>query len=322
MVTTRRVLGIADAGDSTHFGTDDIDFINQLLTATDQSSTAAVDMATTWKFRNTKEQLANPANTFNYIVNTSAITANRNVTYPLLTADDTYLFLNASQPALGFDNFPSISKEGTMDVVGNNTVDLNGILAGGSAGTLASTTSVYDTTEGMTIAYATTAASGVNAGYVAASAGVGLGRRLTNLRMKARSKMDSITTARFYMGFTSLATMLFNDTPLANADHGVIIGFRTTDTNYQVFNNDGSGAMVVTQVAGPIATSTATSFHTFEVKLLASGNALVSIDGTTTTISTRLPTTTTNLFFNCVVQTSAATARTHTIRYIEGEADR
>jgi hypothetical protein len=320
LVTTRRVLNIADAGDSTHFGTDDIDFINNLLTASDQGATAPVDIATLWKFRNTKLKQANPGNTFNYIVNSSAITADRNITLPLLTADDTFLFLNASQAALAYDNFPSISKEGTLEVAGNNSISLTGILAGGSAGTLASTTSVYDTTEGMTIAYATTAASGVAAGYVSPTAGVGLGRRLTNLRMKSRSKIDSTTTARFYMGFTNLATMLFNDTPLANADSGVMIGFRTTDTNYQVFNNDGSGAMVVTQIAGPIAKDA--NFHTMEVKVLASGNVIATLDGTATTISTRLPATTANLFFNCMVQTSAATARTHTIRYIEGEVDR
>src|SRR6266568_6679710 len=125
MVTTRRILAIADAGDSTHFGTDDIDFINQLLTATDQSSTAAVDIATTWKWRNAKMQHANPANTFKYIVNGSAITADRNVTYPLLTADDTYLFANASQAALGFDNFPSIMKDGAYDVHGQNDATLS-----------------------------------------------------------------------------------------------------------------------------------------------------------------------------------------------------
>src|SRR6266487_4258489 len=232
MVTTRRILGIADAGDSTHFGTDDIDFINQLLTATDQSSTAAVDIATTWKWRNAKEKLANPANTFSYINNTSAITADRNVTYPLLTADDTYVFQNASQAILAADNFPSVSKEGTFEAHGQNDGTLTGILASRSMVGAGSKTSVYDTTEGMTVAYATTAASGVNAGYVASATGVGMGRRLTNLRMKARSKMDSITTARFYMGFTSLATMLFNDTPLATGDSGCIIGFRTTDTNY------------------------------------------------------------------------------------------
>jgi len=319
LVTTRRILGIADAGDSTHFGTDDVDFINQYLTGSDQSSTAAVDIATTTKIRNTKFILRNPANTFSYIWNQSAITADRNITLPLLTADDTFLFLNASQPALAFDNFPSVSKEGTFETVGNNSVSITGILTGGTNVGAGSITSVYDTTEGMTIADATTATANLNAGYVSPTAGIGLGRRLTNLRMKARFKVDSTTSARVYMGFTSLATLPISDTPLGNTDSGVMIGFRSTDANYSVFNNDGSGAMVVT------ASSTAkdANFHTMEVKILASGNAICSLDGTTiATVSTRLPATTTNLFFNCVAQTTTTTARTCTIRYIEGEADR
>ena len=40
-------------------------------------------------FRNSNLKIMNPANTFGYIFNTSAIVANRNVTLPLLTADDT-----------------------------------------------------------------------------------------------------------------------------------------------------------------------------------------------------------------------------------------
>jgi|SRR5215831_1082304 len=319
MVTTRRILGIADAGDSTHFGTDDVDFINQLLTGTDQSSTAAVDIATTWKFRNVRVRYANPGNTFNYIVNTSAITADRNVTYPLLTADDTFLFLNASQAALAYDNFPSVSKEGTFDVTGGNVAALDGILTGFTTTGAGSITSVYDTVEGMTLACAATATANLNAGLVSPTAGVGMGRRLTNLRMKSRTKVDSTASCRLYMGFTSLATLPISDTPLGTTDSGVMIGFRSTDANYNVFNNDGTGAAVAT----PTATVKDGNFHTMEVKMLAGGNVLVSLDGTVAaTLSTRIPATTTNLFFNCVAQTTTTTARTLTIRYIEGEADR
>jgi len=318
MVTTRRILGIGDAGDSTHFGTDDVDFINQLLTGTDQSTTASVDLATNTKFRNTRCRHANPGNTFNYIVNTAAITADRNVSYPLLTADDTYLFQNASQNALAFDNFPSVSREGTVEPNGNNTAIVTGILAGTIAGA-GSITSVYDTVEGMTLACATTATANLNAGYVAPSGGIGMGRRLTNLRMKSRNKIDSTASARLYMGFTSLATLPINDIPLANADSGVMIGFRSTDANYSVLNNDGTGPVVVTATSTPKDGN----FHTMEIKMLAGGNVIVSLDNTVVaTLSTRLPATTTNLYFNCLAQTTSGTARTFTFRYIEGEADR
>lgn len=48
-------------------------------------------------FRHQNIKLMNPANTFGYILNSSAIAANRNVTFPLLTADDTLVTLNATQ---------------------------------------------------------------------------------------------------------------------------------------------------------------------------------------------------------------------------------
>lgn len=48
-------------------------------------------------FRHQKFKLMNPANTFGYIFNSSTIAANRNVTLPLLTADDTLVTLNATQ---------------------------------------------------------------------------------------------------------------------------------------------------------------------------------------------------------------------------------
>jgi hypothetical protein len=40
--------GSGDPGDSTHYGTDDIGKINQLLSGTDQSGTDAVTTNTTW----------------------------------------------------------------------------------------------------------------------------------------------------------------------------------------------------------------------------------------------------------------------------------
>jgi hypothetical protein len=48
-------------------------------------------------FRHQNIQIMNPANTFGYIFNSSAITANRNITIPLLTADDTLVTLNTTQ---------------------------------------------------------------------------------------------------------------------------------------------------------------------------------------------------------------------------------
>jgi len=51
-------------------------------------------------FRNQNIQFRNPANSFNYIWNTSAIVADRNITIPLLTTDDTIVFTTHTQTLL------------------------------------------------------------------------------------------------------------------------------------------------------------------------------------------------------------------------------
>lgn len=62
------------------------------------STTSANDYGTNMQtFRHQNIQFRNPANTFSYIWNTSAITANRSITLPLLTANDTVVFANATQ---------------------------------------------------------------------------------------------------------------------------------------------------------------------------------------------------------------------------------
>ena len=48
-------------------------------------------------FRNQNIRMMNPANTFGYLWNTSAIANSRNITLPLLTADDTIVFANHTQ---------------------------------------------------------------------------------------------------------------------------------------------------------------------------------------------------------------------------------
>lgn len=320
---TRKILNNNDPGDSTHAGGNDFDYINQLLTGIDQSGSDPVTIATTWQTKNQKFQLINPASTFNYIFNTSAITATRNVTLPALNADDTFLFLNAQQNPYGYDLFPSVAKDGQVNVLGSNTVAIDGILNTGSivAGGSGTLTSVYNTTEGMTLQIAAGAVANVNAGYVASATGVGMGRTLTNMRFTCRQAASATTSVRQYIGLTSNATLPISDTPLGNTDQGIIVGYRSTDTNWQIFNNDGSGAAVVTQVTGPIAADT--NFHTVDITIPAGGtSATVTLDGTAVVVGSRLPATTSNLFYNSVVQTTTTTARTNTLRYIQCQLDR
>jgi len=85
----------ADAGDADHVGGNDwddqIDFLNNV------DKTGPVKINTRTYFRSGKLEIRNPADTFSYVNVASAILANRNVTYPLLTADDVYTFNAATQ---------------------------------------------------------------------------------------------------------------------------------------------------------------------------------------------------------------------------------
>jgi len=85
----------ADPGDADHFGGDDLDDIQDFLNNVDK--TGPVKINTRQYFRSGKLELRNPADTFSYVNIASAILANRNVTYPLLTADDVYTFNAATQ---------------------------------------------------------------------------------------------------------------------------------------------------------------------------------------------------------------------------------
>ena len=271
---------------------------------------ANVTWSGTQNYLDNNLRLNNPALTASYNVRTGAITADRQIKLPILTGTDTFIFDVFDRPTRS----PLVKRQGRA-LPKANTLALDGSLSDHTFGTTGTIANSFDTTEGVVTGIPSTAASGVAVGLVSATTGVGIGRRLFASYATIRCKIDSTTTARFYFGFTSATALPISDTPLASTDHGVLIGWRTTDTNFQSFNNDGSAAMVATD----LGVAKDANYHTFEISWTASGNATVTLDGTASTISTRLPGTTTNLFFFCEAQTSASTARTLTIRgaYVE-----
>lgn len=320
----RKVVNNNDPGDSTHFGGNDFDYLNNYLLGVDQSATDPVTIATTTQYRNTKFQLLNPASTFAYTHNAGAINSNIGVYYPVLTANDTFVFQNAGQNIYGVDNYPSVKKDGQINVLGNNTANLDGVLTNGAmTATGGSITSVYDTVEGMTLQHTTAATSGNNAGYVSSATGIGVGRTLTNMRFTGRQKPSVTSNIRQYFGFTSNATLPISDTPLGSGDSGIMIGYTSADSTWQVFNNDGSGTAVKTQYTGAITTDTL--FHTLDIIVPAglAGGITVTLDANNpVTVSSRLPATTTNLFFNSVCQSTTTSAISNSIRYIQAAIDR
>lgn len=182
-------------------------------------------------------------------------------------------------------------------------------------------TNTWDATEGLLTNLITTTTSNQNAGLVSPTGSIGILRRAFATRIVYRGKVDTVASSvsRLYFGVSSANAIPITDTPVANADSAIIVGFNSTDTNYQIRHNDGSGAATVTAITGPIAKNT--SFHTIIIEWTAAGNVVVTFDGTAQTISTDLPATTTNLFFHCTAQNATGAIRTHSIKgvWIESE---
>jgi hypothetical protein len=80
----------ADTGDADHVGGNDWDDLADYQNNVDK--TGPVKINTRTYYRSGKRELRNPADTFSYIEKGSAIAANRDVTEPLLTGNDTRVY--------------------------------------------------------------------------------------------------------------------------------------------------------------------------------------------------------------------------------------
>jgi len=89
-----KYVNISDTGTGSKFGADDTDKINRGFSGIDVDD---YDINSDFKFRDGKLQLSNPANTFKYTINTSAILADRSLIVPLITGTDTLAVLGLAQ---------------------------------------------------------------------------------------------------------------------------------------------------------------------------------------------------------------------------------
>ena len=126
-----------------------------------------------------------------------------------------------------------------------------------------------------------------------------------------RIKCSFPTTANFrsFIGFSSNTTTAISDTFLSTTDSGVVIGSRLGDTNWTVFNNDGTGgAMAVTNTGVPVSTA----IRSFEIIFNNSiPNCVVKMNGTTyATLTTQIPASGTALMLYFFTETTSSTAKT------------
>ena len=202
---------------------------------------------------------------------------------------------------------------GTTLTTANN---VGGILNSHTLTGTGTVTNTFDNTDGILSNITSGAVSGNIAGLVSPTTGVGVGRRLFGGKIQTRAKVDTTTASKFLFGLTSATPMgtAAATQPLLAADHGVIVGFVETgtgSTNWSIWHNDGSGSVTVDNVSGPIAKDA--NMHTIEINWTASGNINVLFDAVSQVVSTDLPATSSNLFFNEVVVTTAAVAKTITV---------
>ncbi len=134
--------------------------------------------------------------------------------------------------------------------------------------------------------------------------------RSMNPKMYVEFRCNATANFRLYLGFAVATAVLSGNDPL-NAISGFMFGNRSTDTAWQIMNNDGSGATNFTAVTG-----TVTTFDTNLHKLWVVGDAAnnqfgISIDGQAYQyISSDIPAANTALNCHMEIQNSTAADQT------------
>jgi hypothetical protein len=282
----RKIINRSAPGTSDTYGADDLGYVNKLLTGEDQSATDPVSINTTWTFRSSKLRQANPANTFFYTLVPSAIGGNRNVTLPLLTANDTFAFLNASQTLtnktidgtqntlVNLAQAQGVAPDGELRKAGGWMGGHPGAVwgmytrlasvalmddSGGAASTVTSA-------EGKHTPFTTGTTAGNDAGwYSNAASNVVTGRIGT--RFKCKFQLTGTTSnTRLFVGLSSQfgPAFLTGDTPLNNQS-GILAFKSAAGTNFQLCRNDGDATQDTDINLGVVDTNP----HTIEIKATA-----------------------------------------------------
>lgn len=121
------------------------------------------------------------------------------------------------------------------------------------------------------------------------------------------------TNSRLYVGFNSTGAMSGTDTPLGTGETGILIGYRSTDSTYQIFYNNGGGsAMVVIDTGIPRNTG----FHKFVIWSDSSSFTYIVDSIVSTPISGgQTPAATTTMSFVVHAQNTSTNAILFNLRY-------
>lgn len=257
-----------------------------------------------------------------------------------LTQVSTFSFPNVASDTLVSQTATQTLSNKTIDGVGTNFLagvhqasvirrfgDFNpqaNVASGGSQGLMgclqanthagSTFSNQWDATYGQFQRYVTAATAGSIGGIISPTTGVGIAALNFPGRWVTRIRNNNTSNVRTYAGFTSNATACqtsgawLSDTPLGSSDSGLMIGYRSTDTNWMVFYNNGSGAAT----AQSLGVAKDANFHLLLITWpQAGGQVSFSIDlRTPITISSGLPTTLTGMFCNVIGETTTTASTT------------
>lgn len=283
---TRRILNKSSPGSATDFGSDDTDYINKLLTGVDQSGSDPVDINTTFKFRSSKMQVANPANTAKFTLAADAIGADRTITWGNIM------------------EHPESRRIGGY--YGGLNTSLQGPCSGSALQAATGTPTITYTTDtnGKYTRFATGATSGNTTGHsLGTDAAAGVMRGL-NIRFKCKFRLNSTASNRLFIGLKSATGALTGDTPIA-ATNGYLLLLTSGGTNFQLHRNNAGTATSTTIAAAD------TSIHTIELRTISGDTGFEwSYDnGSFTQHTTTVPASTTVLYPTVWIETSTTAAK-------------
>jgi hypothetical protein len=224
------------------------------------------------------------------------------------------IFAKDQTSIVGILQQPSIKRHGNAWNVGGGLI-VNGVWASAiESGTR--TVSALDSTNGIYSNWASSSTANSKAGMTTSGPLVFTNRSF-NPRMKWKFSQPSAGNSRMTCGFSSNTTVPITDTLLANGDSGVIFGFKGSDANYMVYNNDGGGAMVSNNSGIAVDTAIRTAEIVFDNSV---PNCKVYMnDSLLVTLTSRIPAATTGLIMWLMLQNPSTGATNYRLYYAEFE---
>jgi len=287
-----RVLGTSDVGDSTHYGGFDMAKISRYLTAVANVDTVDIDSNTF--FRDSRLKFKNGA--VSVTMRTGTINANTDLYVPnptgstsatILTDNSTATLTNKTMTAwdntmLGFDTFPSVKKTGMIPCGATTGGGVGTGLLNGFIDMPTVPTRGQDVTFGSYWRYATGTTANTPTGLRIPARWI-LKEWLPYFRCKTRVATTTANT-RQYVGMMFEPQVPATDSPMDSNDSGVLVGWRSTDTNIQVFINSGTTTASSTPSVVNTAVPKSTAVRQYEIMFTSASNCRIRIlDGNGTT---------------------------------------